>query len=84
MDVHKRLALSRFYREEFLRHIEHLQAAGILDESHREMVEKARRTFTTRLDELCALQSFPAVAERMLRRFDTLSGLSALDPRQRH
>jgi hypothetical protein len=84
MDVHKRLALSRFYREEFLRHIEHLQAAGILDESHREMVEKARRTFTTRLDELCALQSFPAVAERMLRSFDTLSGLSALDPRQRH
>jgi hypothetical protein len=84
MDVHKRLALSRFYREEFLRHIEHLQAAGILDESNREMVEKARRTFTTRLDELCALQSFPAVAERMLRSFDTLSGLSALDPRQRH
>jgi hypothetical protein len=84
MDVHKRLALFRFYREEFLRHIEHLQAAGILDESNREMVEKARRTFTTRLDELCALQSFPAVAERMLRSFDTLSGLSALDPRQRH
>ncbi len=84
MDVHKRLALSRFYREEFLRHIEHLQAAGILDESHQEMVEKARQTFTSRLDQLCALQSFPAVAETMLRSFDTLSGLSALDPRQRH
>jgi hypothetical protein len=84
MDVHKRLALSKFYREEFLRHIEHLQAAGILDESHQEVVEKARVAFTTRLDQLCALQSFPALAERMLRRFDTLSGLSALDSRQRH
>jgi hypothetical protein len=84
MDVHKRLALSKFYREEFLRHIEHLQAAGILDESHQEMVEKARMALTSRLDQLCALQSFPAVAETLLQSFDTLSGLSALDPRQRH
>jgi hypothetical protein len=84
MDVHERTALSNFYREEFLRHIEHLQATGILDDSHREMVEEARRAFTSRLDQLCGLQSFPAVAERMLRSFDTLSGLSALDPRQRH
>jgi len=84
MDVHRRLALSKFYRDEFLRHIEHLQAAGILDEGDQEMVEEARRAFTSRLDQLCALRSFPAVAERMLRSFDTLSGLSALDPRQRH
>lgn len=84
MDVHKRLALSKFYREEFLRHIEHLQAAGILDESHEEMVEKTRLALTSRLDQLCALRSFPAVAETLLRTFDTLSGLSALDPRQRH
>jgi len=84
MDVHRRLALSQFYREEFLRHIEHLQATGILDESHQQMVAEAHRAFTSRLDQLCALQSFPAVAERMLRSFDTLSGLSALDPRQRH
>jgi hypothetical protein len=84
MDVHKRLALSRFYREEFLRHIEHLQAAGILDESDEEMVEKTRLAVTSRLDQLCALRSFPAVAERMLRSFETLSGLSAIDPRRRH
>ena len=84
MDVHRRLALSRFYREEFLRHIEHLQAAGILDESHQEMVEKARLTLTRRLDQISALRSFPAVAETLLQKFDTLSGLSALDPRQRH
>jgi hypothetical protein len=83
-DVHKRLALSRFYREEFLRHIEHLQVTGILDESHREMVDRTRLALTRRLDHLCGLQSFPAVAETLLQSFDTLSGLSALDPRQRH
>lgn len=84
MDVHKRLALTNFYREEFLRHIEHLQAAGILDESNREAVDRARRAVMGRLDLLCAQQSFPAVAERLLRSFEVLSGLSAIDPRQRH
>jgi hypothetical protein len=32
MSVDRRVALSNFYREEFLRHIEHLQASGILDD----------------------------------------------------
>ena len=83
MDVDKRAALSTFYREEFLRHIEHLEAAGILDESNREVVERAQRALLS-LDRLCGCRKFPVVAETLLRSFDTLSGLSISDPRQRH
>lgn len=82
--MERRLAISMFYREEFLRHIEHLQAAGILDEGNREVADRARQAFTTRLDQLCAVRGFSAVAESLLQSFDALSGLSALDPRQRH
>ncbi|HVO11953.1 MAG TPA: hypothetical protein VMX54_14535 [Vicinamibacteria bacterium] len=83
VDVDRRAALSRFYREEFLAHLEHLQAAGILDDSSREVVERARRA-VTRLDHLCGCQCFAVVAETLLQRFDALSGLSTADPRQRH
>lgn len=83
MDVHQRSALSTFYREEFLRHLEQLQAAGILDERNREVAERAQRALLC-LDRLCAHRRFPALAECLLRRFDALSGLSTADPRQRH
>ncbi len=82
--MHERLAISRFYREEFLRHIEQLQAAGILDEENRDVADRARQVLTTRLDQLCAMRGFSAAAESLLQSFDTLSGLSTLDPRQRH
>jgi len=84
MDVARRLAVSNFYREEFLRHIEHLQAAGILDESNRELVDRACRVIVTRLEHVCDESCFHALAETLLQRFDTLSGLSSLDVRQRH
>jgi hypothetical protein len=84
MDLAKRAALSNFYREEFLRHIEFLQASGILDESNREVADRACRAFCGRLDELCCLEHFPLLAETLLQRFDALSGLSHLDPRQPH
>lgn len=83
MDVDRRTALSTFYREEFLRHIEHLQAAGILDESNREVVERAQKALLC-LDRLCDHRHFPLVAQTLLRSFDALSGLSTADPRQRH
>jgi hypothetical protein len=84
MDLAKRAALSNFYREEFLRHIEFLQASGILDESNREVADRACRAFCGRLDELCCLEHFPVLAETVLQSFDALSGLSHLDPRQPH
>jgi len=83
MDVDKRAALSMFYREEFHRHIALLQAAGILDESNREVVERAQRALRS-LDRLCGCRQFPVVAETLLQSFDALSGLSTADPRQRH
>jgi len=83
MDGDKRAALSTFYREEFLRHIEHLQAAGVLDESNREVVERAQRALLC-LDRLCDHRHFHVVAETLLQGFDALSGLSTSDPRQRH
>lgn len=79
----KRVALSRFYREEFLRHIDYLQATGILDETNRDVVDRAC-ALVTRLDAICGLQRFPALAETVLQRFDALSRLSSLDPRQHH
>ena len=85
MNADRRVALSNFYREEFLRHIEYLQASGILDEGDGEAVSRARRALT-RLDDACSQASFPALAETLLQGFDTLTRLSRLDqnPRQRH
>jgi hypothetical protein len=83
MDVARRVALRDFYREELLRHIEYLQAAGILDESNREMVDRAC-ALVTRLEQLCGLRGFAALAESVLQNFDALSRLSALETRQLH
>jgi len=86
MSADRRLALRNFYREEFLRHIEYLQASGILDGECGEAVSRARQALLTRLDDVCDLASFPALAETLLRNFDTLTHLSQLEPngRQRH
>jgi hypothetical protein len=86
MNADRRVALSNFYREEFLRHIEYLQASGILDDEDSEAVSRARRALMTRLDEACAQARFPALAESLLQGFDTLTRLSRLDAnlRQRH
>jgi hypothetical protein len=83
MNTDRRGALSKFYREEFERHIEHLQATGILNEGRSEAVSRA---LMTRLEDVCLLASFPAVAETVLQSFETLTGLSRLDlnHRQRH
>ena len=83
MDVGRRTALSNFYREEFLRHIEHLQASGILDESNRDVADRCR-AFCARLDELCCLEHFPELAATVLKSFETLSRLSDRDTRLPH
>ncbi|HUL78434.1 MAG TPA: hypothetical protein VL691_14315 [Vicinamibacteria bacterium] len=84
MDLARRAALSNFYREEFLRHIACLQDSGVLDDTNREVAERACQALFTRLDELCCLKHFPELAETVLQSFDALSRLSDLDPRQRH
>lgn len=84
MDSEKRQALSKFYQDEFLRHIEYLERSGILDEGNREAADRAFHLLTTQLDHFCGRACFPALAETLLQNFDTLTRLSALDPRPGH
>jgi len=82
MNADRRHALSNFYREEFLRHIEYLQVSGLLGDGEGEAVSRARRAMT-RLDDVCVLASFPAVAETLLQSFDALTRLSRFDLKHR-
>jgi len=84
LDPEKRRALSDFYREEFLRHLQHLEGSGILTADNRETVGCACRRFMQDLDTVCWRSDFPALAESLLQSFDTLTRLSTLDPRQGH
>lgn len=82
MDPEKVRALSKFYREEFQRHLDQLQASGI--EGSRAGVEDAFRRVLEDLDRLCWRSDFPVVAETLLQSFETLTRLSELDPRRGH
>lgn len=79
MDPEKRRALSSFYREEFLRYLDHFESTGILSGRHH-----ACRKLITDIDDVCCRPLFPALAETLLQNFDALARLSQLDPRQRH
>lgn len=80
VDPEVRRALSDFYREEFLRHLEHLQLNGM----KADVMRRACSKVMTDLDSVCWRPDFPAVAETLLQNFDALTRLSELDPRQRH
>ena len=84
LDSLKRRALSDFYREEFLRYLDHFEAVGIVDEDGRAVIARARKTMLGDLDRVCWREQFPALAEKLLQNFETLSRLSQVDPRQRH
>lgn len=84
MDPEKRRALSNFYREEFLRHLQHLECSGILHDGNREAVDRAYRKFLSDLDDVCWRADFPALAETLLQNFDALTRLSELDPHRGH
>jgi hypothetical protein len=84
VDPEKRRALSNFYREEFLRHLEHLESNGIVNDGTRQAVDRAYRKFMSDLDKICWHADFPALAETLLQNFDALTRLSELDPRRGH
>jgi hypothetical protein len=84
LDPEKRRALSNFYREEFLRHLSHLQASGQVDAIGRAAIDRAYRKFMADLEEVCWRADFPARAESLLESFEALTRLSQLDPRQGH
>jgi hypothetical protein len=83
LDPEKRRALSDFYREEFARHLAHLQSAGIVSEKSSHALG-ACRWLTRDLDRICWHSDFPALAESLLQSFDALTRLSAIDPRDSH
>ena len=82
MDPEKVRALSNFYREEFQRHLDHLQASGAVD--RKDDVERMCRRFLADLDLVCWRSDFPVVAETLLQSFDTLTRLSELDRPRGH
>jgi hypothetical protein len=83
VDAGRRRALSDFYREEFVRHFQHLETSCVSDLS-REAMDRAYRTVMRDLDSMCGCADFPAVAENLLQQFDVLTRLSELDPRRGH
>jgi hypothetical protein len=82
LEPEKVRALSNFYREEFQRHLDQLHASGAVDEQA--AMERMCRRFLEDLDDLCWRSDFKTVAEKLLKSFDTLTGLSRLDPRRSH
>jgi hypothetical protein len=77
-------ALSDFYREEFLRHLEHLELNGMVHDKNRAIIDRAYSKLMTNLETVCWREDFPAVAETLLQSFDALTRLSELDPRRGH
>jgi len=84
LDPEVRRALTDFYREEFLRHLDHLQCTGVVHEGNRAAIERACDRLLSDLDHVCCRSGFPAVAENLLQSFDALTRLSELDPRPGH
>ncbi|HET9314608.1 MAG TPA: hypothetical protein VFQ51_03425 [Vicinamibacteria bacterium] len=81
MDPEKQRALSEFYREEFLRHLRHLECGGLPSAGH---LDRACRKLISDLDRVCWRSDFPAVAETLLQNFDAFTRLSEIAPRQGH
>jgi hypothetical protein len=79
-----RRALSSFYREEFVRHLEHLQSNGLVHAGNRDVIDRAYTKLMKDLESVCCREDFPALAESLLQGFDTLTRLSSLDRRQSH
>jgi len=84
VDPDKRRALSNFYREEFLSHLVALEASGVFGDGNREVVDQAYRRLLTDLDRVCCRSDFAPLAETLLRHFETLTRLSALQRRRLH
>ena len=77
-------ALSDFYREEFLRHLTHLESNGFVHDGNRAAIDRACSKLMTDLESVCWREDFPAVAENLLQSFEALTRLSELDPRRGH
>jgi hypothetical protein len=84
LDLDKNRALSEFYREEFTRYLDYMNASGVLDDGGQDALRRTCAKLLGDLDRICDRSDFPAVAETLLQNFDTLTHLSTLETRQRH
>ena len=84
MDPEKQRALCDFYREEFVRHIDHLSAAGMIDDRRRQEFDTSYQRFLKNLERVCDHSNFSTVAEVLLQQFETLTRLSEIEPRRGH
>jgi hypothetical protein len=82
LEPEKVRALSNFYREEFQRHLDQLHASGAAAEQA--AMERMCRRFLKDLDDLVWRSDFKTVAENLLKSFDTLTGLSRIEPPRSH
>jgi hypothetical protein len=75
-----------FYREEFLKHRQCLERQReYYSERAIDNAEAALGRILAQLDELCAKQDGRELVSRLLRQFDTVTGLSAWsDPKKVH
>jgi hypothetical protein len=84
VDSEKRKALTDFYREEFVRYLQQLESAGILNDGNHKLMQKTCQKLVFELDRVCLRDEFPAVAETLLQNFDTLTRLSEIETRVAH
>jgi hypothetical protein len=78
--------LTDFYREEFVKHHRCLQKQReYYSERAIESAEEALQRIVAKLDVLCATPSGEELVGRLLRQFDSVTGLSAwADPKKVH
>ncbi len=79
-------AYLEFYREEFVKHQRCLQRQReYYSESAINSAEAALARILSRLEQLCSQQDGDQVVSQLLRKFDTVTGLSAWsDPKKAH
>lgn len=76
METDKSRALTNFYREEFLKHLQCLDEIGLVPREKRETMDRLWWRIVHDLDRVCCCEEFPAKAEALLRSFDALTRLS--------
>jgi hypothetical protein len=79
-------AYAEFYREEFVKHQRWLQRQReYYSESAIESADAALRRVLDQLDRLCSQRNGDLVVSQLLRKFDSVTGLSAWsDPKKAH
>jgi hypothetical protein len=77
-------AISDFYREEFLLHMEQLQDSGIVHDGNREVMNRTCEKLISDIDRVCTRAEFRGIAETLLQNFDTLTRLSQQGTRKAH